>query len=56
MTVFKNHHYTPYLVMAVVVVGVVAGPGTLGTAPGGPPGPCRGVDGSDEGSVSPGGL
>ena len=44
------------LVMAVVVVGVVAGPGTLGTAPGGPPGPCRGVDGSDEGCVSPGGL
>ena len=44
------------LVRAVDVPGAVAGPGTLGTAPGGPPGPSRGPDGRDEGRGSPGGL
>ena len=34
----------------------LAGPGTLGTAPGGPPGPRRGPDGRDDRRVSPGGL
>ena len=34
----------------------VAGPGTLGTAPGGPPGLRRGLDGRGDSSVSPGGL
>ena len=44
------------LVIAVDVAGAVAGPGTLGTAPGGPPGARRGPDGRDEQHVSPGGL
>ena len=34
----------------------LASPGTLGTAPGGPPGPRRSLDGPDEGAVPPCGL
>ena len=41
------------LVMAVDVPGAVAGPGTLGTAPAGPPGPRRSLDGRDEGHRAP---
>ena len=44
------------LVMAVDVPGAVAGPGTLGTAPAGPPGPRRSLDGPDIGAVPPSGL
>ena len=41
------------LVIAVDVAGAVAGPGTLGTAPAGPPGPRRSLDGRDEGHRAP---
>ena len=41
------------LVRAVDVPGAVAGPGTLGTAPAGPPGPRRSLDGRDEGHRAP---
>ena len=44
------------LVKAVDVPGAVAGPGTLGTAPAGLPGPRRSPDGRDKGSVPPSGL
>jgi len=41
------------LVIAVDVPGAVAGPGTLGTALAGPPGPRRSLDGRDEGHRAP---
>ena len=44
------------LVIAVDVAGAVAGPGTLGTAPAGPPGPRRSLDGPDIGAKPPSGL
>ena len=44
------------LVRAVDVPGAVAGPGTLGTAPAGLPGPRRSLDGPDIGAVPPSGL
>ena len=44
------------LVRAVDVPGAVAGPGTLGTAPAGPPGPRRSLDGPDIGAVPPSGF
>ena len=44
------------LVRAVDVPGAVAGPGTLGTAPAGPPGPRRSLDGPDDRRLPPCGL
>ena len=44
------------LVRAVDVPGAVAGPGTLGTAPAGPPGPRRSLDGPGIGAKPPSGL
>ena len=44
------------LVRAVDVPGAVAGPGTLGTASAGPPGPRRSLDGPDIGAVPPSGF